>query len=258
MAVLDPVVSARAERSILFDVAACGAPQYTHVSRARYASRQRSGRSRAMPDIVCFGDSLTAGYQSSTATHPVQQETPYGQFLQEWLGASIKVHISGVCGELTAEMGMRFRRDVLALRPRYVVLLGGTNDLGWNARPADVMRNLLKMYESALAEGVTPVPITVPSIRVATDGGEDATQWVEAHLNRRDDLNGLIRQYADSKHLSYIDLFTATVEPGTRLLAPQYSNDGLHLTTLGYRRFAELLFDHVFSAAFPSSPGKRP
>jgi lysophospholipase L1-like esterase len=211
-----------------------------------------------MAGIVCFGDSLTAGYQSPTPEHPVQQDTPYGRFLQEWLGASVQVHISGVCGELTAEMGMRFRRDVLAHRPRYVVLLGGTNDLGWNAEPLHVMRNLIKMYEQALAEGVTPVPVTVPSIRVATDGGRDASQWVDDHLHRRDRLNGSIRQYADAKHLSYVDLFAATVEPATRLLAPQYSNDGLHLTALGYRRFAELLFDQVFAAAFPGSPGKRP
>lgn len=207
------------------------------------------------PHIICFGDSLTAGFQSPTREHPTGWETPYGTFLQEWLGGSIRIRVSGICGELTGEMAMRFRRDVLAHQPHYVVILGGTNDLGWNARPADIMRNLLKMYELARAEQVIPVPITVPSILVETDsGGHDASAWVQDHLERRVQLNALIRQYADTKNLPCIDLFSATVEPLTRQLASRYSNDGLHLTTLGYRRLAELLFDQVFAAAFPRIP----
>ena len=40
------------------------------------------------------------------------RETPYGHYLQEWLGTSTEVQVRGVCGELTGEMAMRFRRDV--------------------------------------------------------------------------------------------------------------------------------------------------
>jgi acyl-CoA thioesterase I len=208
--------------------------------------------------IICFGDSLTAGFQSPTRERPTGQETPYGAFLQEWLGGSIRIRVSGICGELTGEMAMRFRQDVLAHQPGYVVILGGTNDLGWNAQPPDIMRNLLKMYELARTEHVIPVPVTVPSIRVETDGGgPDAGTWVQDHLDRRMQLNALIRQYADSKNLLCIDLFGATAEPVTRQLAAPYSNDGLHLTTLGYRRLAELLFDQVFAGAFPDTPGRR-
>lgn len=209
------------------------------------------------PHIICLGDSLTAGFQAPTRDHPTGQETPYGEFLQEWLGDGIGVRVSGICGELTSEMAMRFRRDVLAHRPRYVVILGGTNDLGWNARPQDIMRNLLKMYELSRAEQVIPVPVTVPSIRVETDGsGPDAGSWIEDHLDRRRQLNELIMKYADSKRLACIDLFSATVEPATGLLAVPYSNDGLHLTTAGYRRLAELLYEQVFAAAFPGAQGK--
>jgi len=207
--------------------------------------------------IICFGDSLTAGYQTPTREHPTGRETPYGELLQNWLGDAVRVRVSGICGELTSEMAMRFRRDVLTQRPRYVVILGGTNDLGWNARPPDIMRNLLKMYELSQAERVIPVPVTVPSIRIQSDGsGPDAEAWIEGHLERRRQLNELIVRYADSKRLVSIDLFSATAEPETGHLAAQYSNDGLHLTTAGYRRLAELLFDQVFEAAFPSVPGR--
>jgi acyl-CoA thioesterase I len=198
--------------------------------------------------IICFGDSLTAGFQSPTQEHPAGQETPYGLFLRERLGPTVDIRVSGICGELTGEMAMRFRRDVLDHQPGHVVILGGTNDLGWNARPSDIMRNLVKMYELARASGITPVPVTVPSVRIDVTGGSpDADTWLGQHLERRRVLNAAIQEYAASKHLTCVDLFTATADPETSQLAAPYSNDGLHLTTAGYRLLASLLCDHVFA-----------
>ena len=51
-----------------------------------------------------------------------------------------EVLVRGICGELTGEMVMRFRADVLADKPAWVLILGGTNDLGCNAAPAEIMR----------------------------------------------------------------------------------------------------------------------
>lgn len=200
------------------------------------------------PLIICFGDSLTAGYQSATREQPNIQATPYGAFLQEALGASAHVAVSGVCGELTGEMVLRFREDVLRHSPGYVVILGGTNDLGWNAKPAEIMRNLLKMYELARADCIEPVAMTVPSIRAAIEpGGANGEQWIRNHIDQRLALNTLITNYCHSKRISCVDLFTATAEPDTLCLAPQYSNDGLHLTTEGYRCAASLLYEEVFA-----------
>ena len=206
--------------------------------------------------ILCFGDSLTAGFQSPTSENPTGQQTPYGDFLQEWLGPSVEVRISGICGELTGEMMTRFRRDAIQHQPSHLVLLGGTNDLGWNAQPADIMRNLVKMYEQARAAQITPVPVTVPSVRVDVVGaGPDAAAWIEQHLVRRLVLNELIAEYAKSKGLVWIDLFAATAEDGTRQLSAPYSNDGLHLTTAGYRLLAQLLYDQLFAKLFVTHPG---
>ena len=192
------------------------------------------------PLIICFGDSLTAGFQSPTRDNPTGRETPYGQFLQSVLGRAGQVRISGVCGELTGEMVMRYRRDVLDHQPGYVPILGGTNDLGWNASPSEIMRNLATLYEQTLAMGSVPIPVTVPSIRVEDGPGGTASQeWISEHLDRRSRLNRLIQEYAGSKGLACVDLFAATVEPQSGQLAEPYSNDGIHLTTAGYRRFAE-------------------
>lgn len=192
------------------------------------------------PLVICFGDSLTAGFQSATRDNPAGRETPYGQFLQSVLSRLAQVRTSGICGELTGEMVLRFRRDVLDHEPDYVPILGGTNDLGWNASPSGILRNLATMYEQTLAMGSLPIPVTVPSIRVEEDS-EDRVgeEWVAEHLARRRDLNQLIQAYAASKDLACVDLFTVTADPESGQLAARYSNDGIHLTTAGYRLFAE-------------------
>lgn len=188
-----------------------------------------------LPLIICFGDSLTAGFQSPTAECPDYQETPYGRFLADRLGDRVRVQTSGVCGELTAEMVERFDRDVVRHRPAWVVLLGGTNDLGWNLQPAEIMRHLTAMYERAAEAGIRVAASTVPSIRGCDD-----------HIARRHDLNALIADSCAHRSLPCVDLFTATAEPGTQRLAAPYSNDGLHLTTAGYDLLARLLYDQVF------------
>jgi acyl-CoA thioesterase I len=190
--------------------------------------------------VICFGDSLTAGFQSPSREHPTGEETPYGRFLQDHLGGTAQVRTSGVCGELTGDMVMRIRRDVLDHKPGYVPILGGTNDLGWNASPTEIVRNLVKMYEQIFAAEGLPIPVTVPSIRVEdAQGSRDGQEWLAGHLARRHELNRLIRDYAASKAIACVDLFTATVDPDSGQLARIYSNDGLHLTTAGYRLFAE-------------------
>lgn len=224
-----------------------------HAARQEKIETGMTGSDSA-PLIICFGDSLTAGFQAPTLDNLAGLETPYGAFLQEYLGTAARVAVSGVCGEVTGEMVLRFRRDVLDHRPAVVVILGGTNDLGWNAQPTAIMRNLVKMYESALAAGVQPVPVTVPSLRLAGGfGGAEKERWLDEHIARRLELNRLIQDYAAARHLPVVDLFTATSEPETGLLAERYSNDGIHLTTDGYRLLAMLLYDRVLAARFGGS-----
>jgi lysophospholipase L1-like esterase len=186
---------------------------------------------------MTFGDSLTVGYQSPTAEHPNGTATPYGRFLQQRLGGSAEILVRGVNGELTGEMAMRLGTDVLPLRPDYVVILGGTNDLGWGAQPQEVMRNLVTIYERVRGSGAQPVAVTIPSIL----GFDEA-------IPPRQTLNRLILEYSRDKPQPAVDLFTATAEPETLRLAEAYSNDGLHLTTEGYRLLADLLYQEVFSA----------
>jgi acyl-CoA thioesterase-1 len=187
--------------------------------------------------IITFGDSLTAGYQTPSGDNPGGKPTPYGLFLPGLIGPSAKVVVSGVNGELTGEMAMRLGRDVIELKPEYVVILGGSNDLGWSAQPTAIMRNLTTMYERCRAQGIAPIGVTVPSIR-----GFDSL------IPARRVLNQLILDYGRTRPQAVVDLFTATAEPETLRLAEPYSNDGLHLTTEGYRILAELVSREIFLA----------
>ena len=206
-------------------------------------------RNSASISIVCFGDSLTAGYQSPTRDVPIIRETPYGSFLQARLGPQATVITSGVCGEVSSDMVVRFPQDVLARRPGYVVILGGTNDLGWHVAPDEIVSHLVYMYEQALGEGIQPVAVTVPSIRMEGDPG--AEQWLRELVTQRQQLNKLISEYCIKNGITCCDLFTATAETHTLLLAGPYSNDGLHLTTEGYRKMADLLYEQVFQSRVP-------
>ena len=203
-----------------------------------------------LPLIICFGDSLTAGYQSPIFGESLPRETPYGAFLQERIGARARVAVSGICGETTGEMVLRFHRDVLVHAPHAVVILGGTNDLGWYADPPEIMRNLVQMYEQACAAGVQPIAVTVPSIRL--EGGDDERRLLVDHIARRRLLNRLIADSCKEKGIECVDLFTATAEKPTLCLAAPYSNDGLHLTTQGYGKFAAMLHEQVFKEMFNS------
>lgn len=187
--------------------------------------------------IITFGDSLTVGYQTPTDANPSGEPTPYGRFLPGLIGPSAEVIVSGVNGELTGEMAMRLGRDVIELKPDYAVILGGSNDLGWSAQPAAIMRNLTTMYERCRARGITPIGVTVPSIR-----------GLDSLIPARRTLNQLILDYGRTRPQPIVDLFTATAEPDTLRLAERFSNDGLHLTTDGYRMLAELVSHEIVLA----------
>lgn len=184
--------------------------------------------------IIAFGDSLTAGFQSPTRETPWYNETPYGRFLSEMSDSVCSVEVKGINGEMTDEMVYRFDRDVTEHHPDYVTILGGTNDIGWGIEPSKVSHNLEVMYKKALAVHITPVAITIPSIR-----GFDSLIYPRQELNRS------IMEIAGKFEIPCVDMFTASAEQDVMRLAARYSNDGLHLSTAGYKLLAELLYNEI-------------
>ncbi len=207
--------------------------------------------------LICFGDSLTAGYQSVGIGGQVSADTPYGVFLQTWLGSSGTVTVTGICGEMTKDMIDRFARDVVCHHPTTVVILGGTNDLGCGFTPSSILENLKNLYQQAQDSGIQAVGVTVPSLCASDEVlmisremsevvNQDIPPWIQSHIDHRRTLNRMIQETCTTMEMECVDLFSGTSEGPQGLLAPVYSNDGLHLSTLGYERFAELVWQVLF------------
>jgi len=182
------------------------------------------------------------------------ENIPYGTYVQEWLGDRGLVLVRGVCGETTQNMRLRFQTDVLDRLPQVAIILGGTNDLGLGISPAATMENLRFFYEQAQARGILPVAVTVPSLREdcwqndeAEEGASrfEITPAIEQAIALRVLLNHSIKDFGGERRFPVVDWFAATCEPKTQVLTSKYSNDGLHLTTAGYRKLAEMIWEQV-------------
>ena len=213
------------------------------------------------PLLVCFGDSLTAGYQVRAETGIPLPDTPYGGFLQKWLGTRGRVSVKGICGEVTSDMVTRFPLDVVDVVPSYSVILGGTNDLGWGVPPSTILTNLERLYTMASAAGIRPIGVTVPSIRVEAPGAGSLSPssgslpaWLHSRVQRRLELNRLIAERCQRHQMPCVDLCQATSEGPSFLLASRFSSDGLHLNTAGYMKFAQLVWNELFADRFGACP----
>src|SRR5208337_1008096 len=135
--------------------------------------------------IVALGDSLTVGEtgfsdSDESASYPRYLETLAKQHLTSLRsGVEINMVNRGINGDLTSGMLERFSRDVVDEKADYVIILGGTNDIGWGFDLAMIAHNLTTMYDAALNEGVVPVVCSVPSIL-----GFDALIPPRLQLNR--------------------------------------------------------------------------
>ena len=188
--------------------------------------------------IVALGDSLTVGENelsdSGQATsYPKYLETLVEEHLRN-LQSDVKVNVlnRGINGDLTSGMLERFSRDVVDQKAGYVIILGGTNDLGWGFDPVTISHNLTTIYDTALNTGIAAVACSVPSIL-----GFDALIPPRLQLNR------MIRTEAEKRSMPFMDLFTATADPQTNRLLEDNSVDGLHLTTKGYQQIGKYIFD---------------
>ncbi len=183
--------------------------------------------------LAAFGDSLTVGFRSSGL------DTPYTYFLEQKMlemlsGAGkfeLKIYNRGVNGDLTENMLRRFYRDIVHLKPDYVIILGGSNDIGWGVPSEEIYGNLMQIYIKATENSIEPVACAVPSIL-----GFDEL------IPPRKKLNQMIEQYSAENSITFVDLFTATADLNTDRLLERYSDDGLHLTEEGYLRIAEEIF----------------
>jgi acyl-CoA thioesterase-1 len=191
--------------------------------------------------VVTLGDSLTVGLQSFGLNEGVSKSTPYTDFLINYVttdfpsdSLSVEIINKGIVGELSEQMLARFDSDVIRLSPRVVIILGGSNDLGWGFAPREILSNLSKMYRLSLKNQITPIACTVPSVLGYDEG-----------ISPRIELNRLLQQHCQVTGIRCVDLFSATLDRATARLASQYSSDGLHLNSKGYRKIGAAIYEEA-------------
>lgn len=137
----------------------------------------------------------------------------------------------GISGQTTPQMLVRFRQDVIDLKPKVVVILAGINDIAGNTGPTtleQIMGNLASMAELAKANGIKVVMSSVlPALDFPWRKGLQPAEKVVA-------LNAMIKKYATEKGHVYLDYWTAMADSNKGLKA-NLAYDGVHPTLEGYQ-----------------------
>lgn len=153
----------------------------------------------------------------------------------------------GIGGQTTGQMLVRFRQDVLDLKPAAVVILAGINDIAGNTGEFNMeatFGNLVSMAQLAQFNGIR---VVLSSVLPASDfpwspGREPAGKVIR--------LNAMLRDWAEKNNCVYLDYHTVMADEHQGLPA-SLASDGVHPTIEGYRIMEKLAATAVKQALKP-------
>jgi lysophospholipase L1-like esterase len=154
----------------------------------------------------------------------------------------------GIDGQTTPEMLVRFRQDVIALHPKVVVMLAGTNDIAGVTGPTsneDVEANYASMAELARAHRIRMVFASVLPVHNYTHDAEES--FALRPSDRILALNKWLKDYCAKNRLVYLDYFSALADE-RGMLKRDLADDGLHPTDAGYKIMAPLAEQAIHKA----------
>jgi lysophospholipase L1-like esterase len=213
-------------RRILFGLALAAAAAAQNPGRGslsdvgnikRYAAEDAAVTAPAAGEnrVVFFGDSITDFWGRR-----------YGKFFPG------KPYINrGISGQVTPQMLLRFRQDVIALQPQAVVILAGTNDIGGSLGPVDAAAthaNLMSMVELALAHKIR---VVLASLTPVCDYLSPQTE--KRPMEKLKQMNDWMKDYAAKNGVVYLDYWTAMLDE-QGMLRKELTWDGLHPNDAGY------------------------
>lgn len=173
--------------------------------------------------------------QNAAITTPVRVVFMGDSITDNWIGADAALFTNGLVdrgigGQTTPQMLIRFRNDVIALHPKAVHIMAGTNDIAGNtgaATMATVQGNIESMVELARAHGIKVILGSIPPAAAFpwSPDKHPAPQIAQ--------LNAWLRGYAKANGFTYVDYHTALTTPDGGM-KPGLSSDGVHPTPAGY------------------------
>lgn len=136
----------------------------------------------------------------------------------------------GISGQTSPQMLLRFKQDVIALQPKVVVILAGTNDIAGNTGPSTlemIANNIKSMAELAHAHGIKVIlSSTLPVYDYSWRPGLEPAEKIIA-------LNKMMKFYCEEKGHIYLDYFSAMADQRNGL-PKKYASDEVHPTKEGY------------------------
>lgn len=175
--------------------------------------------------VVFMGNSITEGWKNND---------PYFFSKNNYINR-------GISGQTTSQMLIRFRPDVIALKPKLVVILAGINDIAQNNGPIemkDIFGNIVSMVELAKAN---KIKVILSSVLPANDfswkkGMEPAEKVIE--------LNAMLEKYCLDNKITFVNYYPKMVD-SQKGLDKKYTNDGVHPTLAGYKIMEPLLQEAI-------------
>ena len=195
---------------------------YGERARYRVANAALPAPNPAENRVVFFGDSITDFWR-------LDQSFPGKPFVNRGIG-----------GQTTSQMLVRFRQDVIELRPRVVVILAGTNDIAGNTGPIaneEIEGNLASMADLARMHDIRVVLSSVMPVHNYTPRAQEF--FASRPAERIAVLNRWMREYTAATGVVYLDYYSAMVDD-RGMLRRDLAEDGLHPNATGYAIMARL------------------
>jgi len=213
---------------------------FANYGRYREANTKLAPPAKDEKRVVFMGDSITDGWK-------LNEYFPGSPFINR-----------GISGQTTSQMLLRFRPDVIDLKPKVVVILAGTNDISANTGPMTleaIEGNLASMVELAHANGINVVLASVLPVSDynTNKAGEKIIRTVQRPPAQILALNAWIKNFCAERKLVYLDYFSATVD-AQGFLKPEIAGDGLHPNAKGYEIMKTLAENAVNTALKMKQP----
>jgi lysophospholipase L1-like esterase len=189
---------------------------FGELKRYRAANAKVKPPTAGEKRVVFYGDSITDMWPLATAF-------PGKNYLNR-----------GISGQTTSQMLVRFRNDVVALGPKVVVILAGTNDIAGNTGPISVEEiegNFASIVELVRAHGIRVVLSSVIPVHNYTPASE--TTFPRRPPEQIAALNKWLKDYAATSGCVYLD-YAAAMSDDKGLLRRELAEDGLHPNKAGY------------------------
>ena len=195
---------------------------WPQLARYHDANAKETPATKNEARVVFMGDSITDSWQNPK----------FGGFFPG------KPYVDrGISGQTTPQMLVRFRADVIALHPRVVVILAGTNDLAGNTGPMSfeaIEDNLISMAELAKTNSIKVVLASIlPISDYEQRDGKPIIRSTQRPPEKIKALNEWMKAYAAQNKLTYLDYYSAMVDE-KGFLKDELSEDGLHPNAKGY------------------------